>query len=739
MRTFLLEKGKREVIARAGESGGVAIAINVTKWLQDWPDGVPGLLCERPDAQRLPVSCGVTDNLLIAELPPECLRMPGVYEYTATWTQNGELKVSERYEPIVLVSPFAGGDPDPRRTPDWAREIYIQAEQIKTALNGALQMAQYAVDAEKARDDAQAAQLAAETAQGAAEDAKEASEEALANVQQIIDDGQQTISEMQAAADGIEAQRQTMIESIASVAGQGTDTTLTQSGVAADAKATGDAVGELKSAIDSIIDSQYLTLFSQNTISGTRYISFPVNIPSGNYQINIGNIVSSDTDDTQSLIMFNNGNTAVLQLYADRVADYSADIVIPEDVNTIWFFAAKTYNSSAGDTFTFSNVVVTNPDNQLNNRLTETEKTKTTVDNTMRTRNLFNVATYTEKKQFNGQGVIIDSELTGISDYIPVESGRKVYFSKDGRPYKKWDIAHICEYDTQKTFIQRIDSIAADYVYTVPSNVAYIRICILDSLANVWQCEYDGITGYVPYYLYDAIDYIDNGVLMATVNMFGSIAGIGDSYTAGSSQISGGTMVDMTNQSYIATMGKRAGVDWYNYGVGGATVGSYLVNANGLPKVLAANPHDLYIINLGQNDVNQVVTIGSIADINDSDYTQNPDTFYGNYGKLIAQLKAHAPNAKIILVKSWIDGKSWNHNIDYQSYDPAIQEIAEHYGFPCIAPFDDRLFRSYFYSHYKLNGHPTPMGYTAQGLAMERLFSRCVLENPEYFIDATVT
>lgn len=55
------------------------------------------------------------------------------------------------------------------------------------------------------------------------------------------------VADSQAAVAGIDAQRNTMIAAIASVAGQGTDTTLSQSGVAADAK----AVGDLKSAIDA--------------------------------------------------------------------------------------------------------------------------------------------------------------------------------------------------------------------------------------------------------------------------------------------------------------------------------------------------------------------------------------------------------------------------------------------------------------------------------------------------------
>ena len=60
-----------------------------------------------------------------------------------------------------------------------------------------------------------------------------------------IADVQQAVAASQAALDGIDAQRNTMIAAIASVAGQGTDTTFTQAGVAADAA----EVGKLKSAI----------------------------------------------------------------------------------------------------------------------------------------------------------------------------------------------------------------------------------------------------------------------------------------------------------------------------------------------------------------------------------------------------------------------------------------------------------------------------------------------------------
>ena len=82
--------------------------------------------------------------------------------------------------------------------------------------------------------------------------ADQTTEEMIAQVEaagaSTISEVQQAVLDSQNAVAGIDAQRDTIIASIASVAGQGTDTTLTQSGVAADAEAAGVAIGDLKSA-----------------------------------------------------------------------------------------------------------------------------------------------------------------------------------------------------------------------------------------------------------------------------------------------------------------------------------------------------------------------------------------------------------------------------------------------------------------------------------------------------------
>lgn len=225
-------------------------------------------------------------------------------------------------------------------------------------------------------------------------------------------------------------------------------------------------------------------------------------------------------------------------------------------------------------------------------------------------------------------------------------------------------------------------------------------------------------------------ELISKNIVIAPVNMFYSIGAIGDSYTAGSTLSSDGkTWQDVTDLSWIATMGKRAGIYWSNYGKGGATTKSYITDK--LPTVLSGQAKDLYFIDLGINDYLQKIPVGTISDIKEN-YTENGESYFGYYGSIITQVQAHAPKAKIVLIKIWTDGT------EKIPYDNAIDKIAEHFRLPVINPFDDIFFNSPLYLNNMVSGHPTAMGYSSMGLAMERLFSRCVIKNPNYFKYATI-
>jgi len=52
---------------------------------------------------------------------------------------------------------------------------------------------------------------------------------------------------------------------------------------------------------------------------------------------------------------------------------------------------------------------------------------------------------------------------------------------------------------------------------------------------------------------------MDNNYIYASVNMFGSVGAIGDSYTAASVENSEGKWTDVTDQSWIATLCKKSG------------------------------------------------------------------------------------------------------------------------------------------------------------------------------------
>lgn len=234
-------------------------------------------------------------------------------------------------------------------------------------------------------------------------------------------------------------------------------------------------------------------------------------------------------------------------------------------------------------------------------------------------------------------------------------------------------------------------------------------------------------------YFSEKIDRLDDFVqVMASVNMFDSVGALGDSYTLGSVKNSTGTWSDHPENSWVATMCKRSGVNWFNYGVGGATIKSYANSNKFNNQVLTESAKDIYFLCFGINDYWQSATLGTIADINDSDYTQNPDSFYGWYGRVIAQLKLHAPNARLVLIKPW------PYDIANSDYGDAVAVIADHYSIPVINPYDDVFFNGGYFEPYHNGGHPTLMGYDMMGVAMERLFSECVMNNFTYFKYSTV-
>ena len=222
----------------------------------------------------------------------------------------------------------------------------------------------------------------------------------------------------------------------------------------------------------------------------------------------------------------------------------------------------------------------------------------------------------------------------------------------------------------------------------------------------------------------------------ASLSLFESIGVIGDSWASGSlkNPSTGEHVTTNYAVSWPQIIARKTGANVYNYSAGGLSTRTWLTYAlRGLPKLLEDDPKNLYLINLGINDNTAILAgteqLGTIADVNVADYTQNPDTFYGNYGRIIGNVIAHAPDAKIICMSIARPGE--------RNMDEHIEAIADKYGVPFVQLTDDSYFNSTMFNSAIVNGHPLAYGYNGMSCAIERLLIKCLTGNQYYFANYT--
>lgn len=223
---------------------------------------------------------------------------------------------------------------------------------------------------------------------------------------------------------------------------------------------------------------------------------------------------------------------------------------------------------------------------------------------------------------------------------------------------------------------------------------------------------------------------------------FEKFAVVGDSYASGeiyvadSSQSKGYTVADYYPKSWGQILARKYGATCINLSVGGLTTRTWLTNSHGLTKMLAEKPQELYLCALGINDEISLGTsyLGTIEDIKNYDsYSDYPDTFYGNYGKIIEQIKAHAPKSKIVLMSM-----AYLYNVTEDNFTAAIKNIADYYKIPFINIKDDAFYsKDSIYKTGQSYNHPTAPLYAGMAQANERLFCQCTVSYYNYFKDFT--
>lgn len=222
-------------------------------------------------------------------------------------------------------------------------------------------------------------------------------------------------------------------------------------------------------------------------------------------------------------------------------------------------------------------------------------------------------------------------------------------------------------------------------------------------------------------------------IVKMSFSMFEKWGVIGDSFASGVFYDNEMQALDNHLQkSWAQILARESGNKCENFSMGGLYCGSWLSNtARGLPFMLSESAKELYIIALGINDVSKLGNdqpLGTISDMN-LDYSQNPYTFYGNYGKIIGNIKTHAPKAKIILSTIPYNEES------AMQINNAIISIANHFELPCLMVHADKFFRSEYYWDNFEQDHPKSFMYGATANAYERLICDSLKNDTSYWGD----
>ena len=215
------------------------------------------------------------------------------------------------------------------------------------------------------------------------------------------------------------------------------------------------------------------------------------------------------------------------------------------------------------------------------------------------------------------------------------------------------------------------------------------------------------------------------------LSLFRKVGVVGDSYASGELYFNG-DYVDKYEISWGQILARKHGFVCTNYSAGGLSTRTWLTSWAGLEKLNASEAEDLYLLALGINDQYKLGEsyLGSITDITShNSMVDYEDTFYGNYGRIIENIKAHAPNAKIVMFTCASDTEL------YQKFNAAIIEIANHYKIPYIVQRDDDFFDSAIYKSMA-GGHPRALAYSGMAVAFDRLLTKCMMDNYNgYFAD----
>ena len=232
---------------------------------------------------------------------------------------------------------------------------------------------------------------------------------------------------------------------------------------------------------------------------------------------------------------------------------------------------------------------------------------------------------------------------------------------------------------------------------------------------------------------------LTTGAPMFDFSVVDSFAVCGGSYDSGYSYGPGGAAATHESKAWPMIAAREHGNTAVVYARHGLSIADWYSSPYGYQKMIADDPVEVYICTFGANDYTDY-SIGTVADAEAyiADPSITPTTFYGWYAKLLTDIKAHAPGAKIILTSPASEEIILSSSTS-AALITAIKAIASLFGVAYFRWRDDVVIRTqledYCTTGSSSNPHPTAMGYAIMAQRFKWLFSRCFAEYSAYFAD----
>ena len=227
----------------------------------------------------------------------------------------------------------------------------------------------------------------------------------------------------------------------------------------------------------------------------------------------------------------------------------------------------------------------------------------------------------------------------------------------------------------------------------------------------------------------------------SNTSIFRTVAFIGDSMSSGEFETCDENgqhgWYDMYEYSWGQFIARKNGFKAYNFSGGGMTAQQYIESSaedrGWWDKEKACQA---YVIALGVNDLvsPKKIELGSVKDIDPTDYKNNKHTVAGYYAQIIARYKEISPDAKFFFVTFPEIHLDW-HNEIARNHAAMLYDLAKYYENCYVLDIYEYgpKYDEKFNEHFFLLGHMNPMGYIFTAKIIDSYIDYIIRHNPKDF------